>query len=456
MVILDGKINEKMIRNKLLKFGTFGSLGMIVSSIYGVLDAIFIGQATGFRGLTIIALVSPILMIFNAFSVMIGAGSASLISKKIGENNLKEAQSIAKTAYELLLVISIILSFLIFLNIKNILTFFLVPNDLLKDVTDYIKVIVFFSPIYIFPFAASYMMRSVGHAKEAMYLNIITAIVTLILLPFLIFDFAFGFGILGSAYAIIIGQLAGVIYLVFFTFKKSSILKFSFFETFNNFSKVNEILKNGFPKFIRAVSSTLFIVVINYVMTKYSSNPSYMISSYGVILKVLHLINAPSFGILYGLQPLVGYNFGQKKYNSIEFLAKTAIKYMFFYLLIGILITDIFIFDIAKLFISEKSESFIYLTGGLFRIVSFFLPLYSVINITSVLHQALCKPSVAFLIITIRPLLFVIFSISFTFVFKTLAIPLSYLLTDFLVFLISSFFLKRIFKDLWYSFKKTC
>ena len=88
-----------------------------------------------------------------------------------------------------------------------------------------------------------------------------------------------------------------------------------------------------------------------------------MISSYGVILKVLHLINAPSFGILYGLQPLVGYIFGQKKYNSIEFLAKTAIKYMFFYLLIGILITDIFIFDIAKLFISEKSESFIYLTG---------------------------------------------------------------------------------------------
>jgi putative MATE family efflux protein len=312
--------NEK-VGKLLLKFSVPAIVGMIVNALYNIIDTLFVGRGVGPLALSGTAVAFPIMIVLMAFGMLVGMGATALISIKIGEQKKEEAEAILGNALILNIIISLVLTILGLIFLKPILTSFGASSEVLSYAVDFTSIILLATVFGNTAFSMNSMIRAEGNPKIAMLTMIIGAVINTILNP--IFIFVLHLGIKGSALATVISQIISATWVLSYFFSKKSLLKIRRKNLKLRWDIIKKIFAIGVSPFAMQIAASAITIVYNKSLAVYGGDLA--IAAIGVITRIANLILMPIFGINQGAQPIIGFNFGAKKYDRVKEALKLAI-----------------------------------------------------------------------------------------------------------------------------------
>lgn len=346
------QLGELEIPRLLLKFSIPAIIGMLVTASYNIIDRIFIGRGVGSLGIAGITIGFPIMILMMAFGMLIGLGATALISLKLGEQKKDEAENILGNGMILLVLIYSIISILGLLFIKPLLVLFGASESILPYAISYMRIILYGAVFQGIAFGMNNFIRAEGNPRIAMFTMLISAIINIILDP--IFIFYFGLGIEGAAIATVISQMVSAVWVLYYFLGGGSTLKISIKNLSLNPEVIKKIVAIGSAPFALQIAASLLHIILNNSLGYYGGDVA--ISAIGIFQSIMMMILMPVFGINQGSQPIIGYNYGAKKYDRVKRTLKLAIMAASSIVLLGFIITRIFPQQLIMLFNSEDVE----------------------------------------------------------------------------------------------------
>ncbi|HDK7138132.1 TPA: MATE family efflux transporter [Clostridium botulinum] len=296
----------------LLKLSIPGIIGMLVIGLYNLCDAIFVGKLVGETALAAVSISSPFTFINNCIAVLVGVGSSSILSRAIGAKDNKVINEILGNLILSILVLSLAVTILGCLFSENLLRFSGATGEILKSGINYLRIVYIGSFFVNFSQSANMLMRGEGKMKEAMSIMALGAILNIILDP--IFIKTLNLGVEGAAIATIIAQIIqALVTFIYFKRNKSILsvnkLKFAF-------DLMPEILSVGGSAAMMQLMYLVQQTALYKLISIYGGDDQLVLM--GVALRILMFTFIPIWGIGQGLQPIVGMNFGAKKYDRVK------------------------------------------------------------------------------------------------------------------------------------------
>ncbi len=396
-------LGEENIGKLLLKFSIPAIVGMIVNALYNIVDRIFIGNFVDSLGLAGITIAFPIMIILMAFAMLIGVGATSLISIRLGENKKEEAELILGNAMVLFVIFSISISILGLIFLDPILKLFGASPQVLPYSREYLSIILFGAVFQTIGFGMNNFIRAEGNPKRAMSTMLIGAILNTILDP--IFIIVFNMGIKGAALATIISQLVSAIWVLSYFFGKRSSLVVRKENWRLELPIVKGILAIGSAPFAMQVAASGITTLLNHSLKTYGGDLA--ISAYGAINSFATILLMPIFGINQGAQPIIGFNYGAKKYDRVKKTLLLAIIAATSVTIIGFIVTRIFPTQLVALF-NRKDKELIGIGANGMKIFFTMLPLIGFQIVSSNYFQATGKPKQSMLLSLSRQVLILI------------------------------------------------
>ncbi len=329
-------LEKKRIGPLLAKLAIPTTIGLVANSLYNIVDTIFIGRGVGTLAIAGVGIVFPIQMIIMALAQLIGLGAASMVSRSLGKKNYEHAARVAGNSFLAISILGIILTVLVFIFMAPLLRLFGATENIFPYAYDYLSVISFGFIFFPFLVSTNNVIRAEGDAKNSMIIMLLATVLNIILDP--IFIFVLGMGIRGAALATVISQFIGFTYAIsyYFLLRRSSLTI-----RLNHLKPELAILKEmsslGFASFIKQVSMSLLIIIVNNSLKIYGGDIA--IAAASVIIRILMFITMPLFGIVAAAQPMVAYNYGAnnmgrvKESIKISVLSTAAIGGFFFVIL---------------------------------------------------------------------------------------------------------------------------
>ena len=305
---------------KLLKaFSVPCIISLVVNALYNMVDQIFIGWGVGYLGNGATNVIFPITVLCMAFALMFGDGTSAYLSLKLGEKKKKEAEAGVVNGIIASVIISVILGILVLIFLPNLITIFGGTDNLRTYAMDYGYIIAIGIPFMMIGTTLNSIIRADGSPKFAMISMIVGAILNIILDPVAIF--VFDMGIKGAALATIISQfvnfLINVLYLK--KFKSIKLTKESFKPSIKTIKNVAML---GISSFITQMAVVLVITVENTLYNLYAPSSKFgaeiPITVHGIVMKINMILTSIIIGIAAGSQPIVGFNYGAKKYQRVK------------------------------------------------------------------------------------------------------------------------------------------
>ncbi|WP_244985909.1 MATE family efflux transporter [Anaerosalibacter bizertensis] len=397
------QLGEKNIGKLLIEFSIPAIIGMLVNALYNIVDRIFIGKGVGSLGIAGIFVGYPISLILMAFGMLIGLGGNALVSIKLGQKKEEEAEKILGNSFTLLLLISVGVGILGLLTLEPLLKAFGASETILPYSVDYMKIILFGAPLQSIGFGLNNFIRGEGNPKMAMGTMLIGAILNTILDP--IFIFIFNMGIKGAALATIISQGASSIWVLSYFFKGKGLLKLKGENLKLKKSIIKEIISIGLAPFSMQIAASMVTVLLNNNLKNYGGDIA--TSSMAVINSITMLVLMPIFGINQGAQPIIGYNYGAKKYDRVKETLKLAVLFATIIVTIGFIFTQTIPEKLIGLF-GKNEKELIQVASRAMRINLSMLPIIGFQIVSSNYFQAIGKPKQAMFLSLSRQVLVLI------------------------------------------------
>ncbi|EQB85955.1 putative MATE family efflux protein [Clostridium punense] len=399
------ELGQESIGKLLLKFSVPAIIGMIVNALYNIVDRIFIGQIPGGIGelaLSGVTVTFPISTVIMAFGMLVGIGSAALISIRLGQQKKDEADKILGNALMLVIIILVTLAVVTFPFLDKILVAFGASENILPYAKEYIGIIIAGGVIQNIGFGLNAAIRSEGNPKIAMYTMLLGAITNTVLDP--IFIFVFNMGVAGAAIATVIAQLASTIWVVYHFTRGKSILKLKK----KNFKLDKEIVKGifaiGMSPFFMQLAASLVGVISNKALLTHGGD--FAIGAMGVISSVAMMCLMPVFGINQGSQPIIGYNYGAKNYKRVKKAWMLAVIAAVAVTTTGFLVVELAAPSIIKIF-NSNADLVAIGTHGI-RIYLSMLPVIGFQVISTNYFQAIGKAKISMFLSLIRQVIVLI------------------------------------------------
>lgn len=390
-------LGEEKISKLLVKFSIPCILSLLISALYNIVDQIFVGNSElGYLGNAATGIVFPILIIAQAFAWCIGDGSAAYLSLCQGKKDTQNAHRCIGTGITVTLVLSIIMLALCALWKEPLLRLFGASDQTIEMAIEYFTIVLCFFPAFMLMNMMNAVIRADGSPAVSMASMSIGAILNIILDP--VFIFVLNWGIAGAAWATVIGQTVSFLVSTLYFFRTQSfrLTKESFVPHFKIFSNA---LKLGASSFITQMSIVVISLVCNIMLAKYGTLSIYgqdiPISVISIETKVFTIVINIVVGIVLGGQPILGYNYGAKKYNRVKETYRTILIAT---LLVGILSTLILEFCpqvIINIFGSGNDMLYLEYAQRTFRIFLSLVTFTCVIKMSSIFFQAVGKPVMA-------------------------------------------------------------
>ena len=300
---------------KLLKqYALPAIIAQTASSLYNMVDSIFIGQGVGPLAISGLAVTFPLMNLSTAFGTLVGAGAATMLSVLLGQKNYKAANKVLGNTVSLNILIGLIFMIVSLAFIDPILYFFGASENTLPYAREYMKIILYGNIITHLYFGLNAAMRSSGSPKKAMGLTIFTVVFNTILDP--IFIFVFDMGIAGAAWATVIAQTAAMCVVLHHFSDKSRPFHFEkgLFRIDTRVAK--DSLAIGMGPFLMNAAACLVTLFINQQLRKYSGDMG--IGAYGICNRFIFMFAMICMGLNQGMQPIAGYNYGARKYSRVK------------------------------------------------------------------------------------------------------------------------------------------
>lgn len=302
----------------LFKFSVPCVMSMLVSALYNIVDQIFIGQSVGYLGNAATNVVYPFTVMALALALLIGDGSAALLSLSLGGGDHKTSHKCIGNGIVLSVIVGIILMVVGLVFTEPLLRLFGVTEASYGYAWEYMRIILLGIPFYIFSSGMNGAIRADGAPAYSMIATVIGAVLNLILDPIAIF--VFDMGVQGAAIATVVGQVVSCIMTVLY-FRRPKTFQFQkgSFRISGRTSK--RICQLGISSFINQIAIVLLIGVVNNMVVIYGPQSPYgadiPLSAVGIVMKVFGIVIAFSIGISVGGQPIIGYNYGAKNYKRV-------------------------------------------------------------------------------------------------------------------------------------------
>ena len=307
---------------KLLKqYALPAIIAMVASSLYNMVDSIFIGQGMGPLAISGLAITFPLMNLSTAFGTLVGAGAATMLSVLLGQQHYKAANKILGNVVSLNIIIGFLFMAISLIYIDPILYFFGASENTLPYAKEYITIILYGNIITHLYFGLNAAMRSTGNPKKAMGLTIFTVVFNTILDP--IFIFVFDMGIAGAAWATVLAQTVAMILVMTHFSNRSRAIHFSKGIIRLHWKVAKTSLVVGMGPFLMNAAACIVTLFINQQLRDYSGDLG--IGAYGICNRFIFMFIMICMGLNQGMQPIAGYNYGAKKYSRVrEVFWKTA------------------------------------------------------------------------------------------------------------------------------------
>ncbi len=349
------------IKSLLVKYSIPAIIGMLVSALYNVVDRIFIGnmKEVGALAITGIGITMPIMTIVLAFSMLIGIGATANISIKLGEKKRESAEKIIGNIITLSIIVGIVLTLIGYLFKREILIAFGASSSTIIYAEEYIGIILLGSVFSIMGYALNSSIRADGSPKICSSIMIISCFLNIILDPILIF--VFGLGIKGAAYATVSSQVLTLILSAAYYKSKKSDLKIKSKNLKLDLRIVKLVLGIGVSPFAMQLATSMVQVINNNALKIYGGDLA--IGAMATVNAIAMLCFMPVYGISQGAQPVIGYNYGARKYDRVEEAYKISVKAGVVIFLVCLIGVEFFPEIIVRLFNKNKDIMEISING---------------------------------------------------------------------------------------------
>lgn len=399
-------LGKEKISKLLLSFSIPCIVSLVVNALYNIVDQIFIGWGVGYLGNGATNVVFPITVICLAFALMFGDGSSSYLSLKLGEKKKEEAKKGVCNGILACTIVSILLCIIVLAFLPQLLNIFGCTDSLRSYALDYGFVITIGIPFMMIGTTLNSIIRADGSPKYAMISMIVGAVINIILDPIAIFTF--NMGVKGAAIATIISQIVTFIINIFYIkrFKSIEVDKSSFKL---ELSRVKTVSMLGISSVITQLAIVIVIAVQNTLLKKYGADSKFgseiPITVLGIVMKINQILSSIIIGIAAGSQPIVGYNYGAKKYTRVKKTLKIVLISSFLVSVVAFILFQTIPEKLISIFGSgdELYNEFACLAFRIFLM----LTLFNGIQIASgIFFQAIGKPAKSALLTLSRQILF--------------------------------------------------
>lgn len=359
------RLSDHFSLRRLLRYALPSIAMMIFSSIYGIVDGFFVSNYVGKMAFTAVNLIYPFLIILGSIGFMFGTGGAALISKTMGEKNIKKAKETFSLIIFTSVVLGIILSILGIIFLPQIASLLGAKDEVLTDCILYGKIILISLPFYILQYEFQCLFSTAGKPKFGLIVTVISGMSNII------FDYllvaVFSLGLFGAAIATMISQIVGgVIPLIYFFSKNKSLLHFVKFKF--DIKSLLKVCSNGSSEFLSNVSSSLISILYNLQLLKYAGENG--VAAYGVLMYVSMIFQAIFIGYSIGVSPIVGYHYGAKNTSELKNVFTKSMIVIFITAIIMFICGELLSEPISRIFVNYDDE-LLQITKNAFRIFSF-------------------------------------------------------------------------------------
>ena len=312
------ELGEKGVGRLLWQYALPAIMAMTASSLYNIVDGIFIGQGVGDAAIMGLALTTPLMALTAAFGAMVGVGGSTLMSIRLGQHDHRTAKHILGNVVIMNVLMGMGLTVVLFAFLKPVLRFFGASDITLPYAYDFMTVILLgnvFTHLYL---GLNALLRSTGRPQLAMYATLGTVAINLILAP--IFIFVLDMGITGAACATILAQLLMLLWEIKLFRDKENLIHFTREVMHLEKRIVRESLVIGLPQFFVNVCACLVAIIVTRSMSEYGGDVS--VGAFGICNRLAMFVVLIVIGLNQGMQPIAGYNFGAKRNDRLLSVVK--------------------------------------------------------------------------------------------------------------------------------------
>lgn len=305
----------------LLQYSVPAIISMTLTSLYNIIDSIFIGHGVGALAISGLAITFPLMNLLIAFCTLVAIGGASISSIRLGQKDIKGAEDILGNVTILCIINSVVYGGITLLFLDPVLYFFGASKDTLPYAHDFMQVILLGSPITYLMVGLNNIMRATGYPQKAMLSSVLTVGCNVLLAP--LFIFVFNWGIRGAAFATIVSQTVGLVWVLYHFLNKNSYIHFK--RSCMRLRKriILNIFSIGMSPFAMNVCACCIVIFINNRLLSYGGDLA--IGAFGILNRIQMLFVMIVMGITMGMQPISGYNYGANNVARVKRTLKLGI-----------------------------------------------------------------------------------------------------------------------------------
>ena len=394
-------LGTESIGKLLIQYSVPAIIASVATSLYNIIDSIFIGQGVGPLAISGLAITFPLMNLVIAFCMFIAAGGAAISSIYLGQKDYRRATNVLSNVVKLSFIHSIVFGGLSLLFLDEILYFFGATDSTIEYAREFMRIILYGTPIsYIF-IVLNNLMRATGYPKKAMILALLSVLVNIILAP--IFIFVLNWGIGGAALATICGQAISLVWHIIHFREKSSFVHFDKNHNKFSWSIIKNVYSIGLSPFLMNVCACIVVIFINKAVL---DTGELAVGAYGIVNRVGMLFVMIVFGITQGMQPILGYNYGANNWERVKRTLNIGFIVGLLVTTLGFIVGELIPQQIASLFANDDTLIDISTTG--FRISFMFFAVIGGQIVIQNFFQSIGKPMISIFLSLTRQLLFLI------------------------------------------------
>lgn len=356
---LNNPLAYERVGKVIAKFAIPAIISMLVSSLYNIVDQIFIGQGVGMLGNAATNIAFPVSIICTATALLLGIGSASNFNLESGAGNQERANGIMGTGLTMLTVCGIIIALVVILFLNPLLDIFGVTPDILPFAQDYLGITAYGIPFLILTTGGNHLIRADRSPAYSMACMLTGAVINTILDP--VFIFIFHWGIKGAAWATVIGQVvSGALVIIYFSKYSNLNLKPGMLKPRPGY--LGAVISLGMAACVNQIAMAAVQITMNNTLRHYGAasmyGPDIPLACVGVISKVNMVFMSICIGTSQGCQPLWGFNYGAQNYDRVKEAFKRAFQISLTVGIVFFLCFQIFPRQIVSIFGTGTEEYF--------------------------------------------------------------------------------------------------
>ncbi len=307
------ELGTQSIRQLLVKYALPGIIAMTASSLYNIVDSIFIGHGCGAMALSGLTVAKPFMDICAAFGSLVGVGASTMVAIKLGEKDYESANKVLGNVIVLNVLLSAIVMVVGLAFLDPILYAFGASETDIVYAREYIQIILYGNILTHIYFGLNAVLRAMGHPRSSMAATIVAVFVNVVLDP--IFIFKFDMGVRGAALATIISQAIAVVWQMIVFCDPTEVVHFH--RGIWRLDKVitRRALEIGMSPFLMNLAHCFVVIIINNCLMMYGGDMAK--ASFGIINRFTFVFAMIVMGLNQGMQPIAGYNYGAKQYNRM-------------------------------------------------------------------------------------------------------------------------------------------